>query len=82
MNKVLQGSPNIVDAMKQGRIAMVINTPDASGTKDSFSIRRTALELRLPFFTTMVGAKAAVEGIRALKTQPLEVRALQDYHRA
>ena len=82
VNKVLQGSPHIVDAMKQGRIAMVINTPDASGTKDSFSIRRTALELRLPFFTTMVGAKAGVEGIRALKTQPLEVRALQDYHRA
>ncbi len=82
VNKVLQGSPHIVDAMKQGRIAMVINTPDASGTKDSFSIRRTALELRLPYFTTMSGAKAAVEGIRALKTQPFEVRALQDYHRA
>ncbi len=82
VNKVLQGSPHIVDAMKQGRIAMVINTPDASGTQDSFSIRRTALELRLPYFTTMAGAKAAVEGIRALKTQPFEVRALQDYHRA
>ena len=82
VNKVLQGSPHIVDAMKQGRIAMVINTPDASGTKDSFSIRRTALELRLPYFTTMSGAKAAVEGIRALKTQPFEVCALQDYHRA
>ncbi|MDB5108245.1 MAG: carbamoyl-phosphate synthase, large subunit [Candidatus Binatus sp.] len=81
VNKVLEGSPHIVDAMKQGRIAMVINTPDAGGTKDSFSIRRTALELRLPYFTTMAGAKAAVEGIQALKTQPLAVRALQDYHR-
>ncbi|MDO8431049.1 MAG: carbamoyl-phosphate synthase large subunit [Candidatus Binatus sp.] len=82
VNKVLQGGPHIVDAMKEGRIAMVINTPDASGARDSFSIRRTALELRLPYFTTMAGAKAAVEGIRALKTQPFEVRALQDYHRA
>ncbi|HYL58611.1 MAG TPA: ATP-grasp domain-containing protein, partial [Candidatus Acidoferrales bacterium] len=81
VNKVLQGSPHVVDAMKGGRIAMVINTPDASGTRDSFSIRRTALELRLPYFTTMAGAKAAVEGIEALKIQPFKVRALQDYHR-
>jgi carbamoyl-phosphate synthase large subunit len=81
VNKVLEGSPHIVDAMKEGRVAMVVNTPDASGTKDSFSIRRTALELRLPYFTTMAGAKAAVEGIHALKHEKFEVRALQDYHR-
>ena len=81
VNKVLEGSPHIVDAMKEGRVAMVINTPDASGTRDSFSIRRTALELRLPYFTTMAGAKAAVEGIHALKHEKFEVRALQDYHR-
>jgi len=81
VNKVLEGSPHVVDAMKQGRIAMVINTPDASGTKDSFSIRRTALELRLPYFTTMAGANAGVQGIEALKNHPFEVRALQDYHR-
>jgi carbamoyl-phosphate synthase large subunit len=82
INKVLEGSPHIVDAMQAGRIAAVINTPDASGTADSFSIRRTALELRLPYFTTMAGASAAVEGIRALKRERFEVRALQDYHRA
>jgi carbamoyl-phosphate synthase large subunit len=81
INKVLEGSPHIVDAMKEGRVAMVVNTPDASGTRDSFSIRRTALELRLPYFTTMAGAKAAVEGIYALKHEAFEVRALQDYHR-
>ncbi len=80
INKVLEGSPHIVDAMKEGRVAMVVNTPDASGTKDSFSIRRTALELRLPYFTTMAGAKAAVDGIFALKHESFEVRALQDYH--
>jgi carbamoyl-phosphate synthase large subunit len=82
VNKVLDGSPHIVDAMKEGRVAMVVNTPDASGAKDSFSIRRTALELRLPYFTTMAGAKAAVEGIYALKHEEFEVRALQDYHRS
>ncbi|HEY6418010.1 MAG TPA: carbamoyl-phosphate synthase large subunit [Candidatus Binataceae bacterium] len=81
VNKVLEGSPHIVDAMKEGTIAMVINTPDATGTADSYSIRRTALEQRLPYSTTMAGAQAAVEGILALKSGPLEVRALQDYHR-
>jgi carbamoyl-phosphate synthase large subunit len=78
---VTDGSPHVVDAMRAGKIAMVINTPDASGTADSFSIRRTALEMRLPYFTTMAGAQASVEGIRALKQEPFEVRALQDYHR-
>jgi len=81
INKVLEGSPHVVDAMRAGKIAMVINTPDAGGTHDSFSIRRSALELRLPYFTTIAGAQAAVEGIRALKSEPFVVRALQDYHR-
>jgi carbamoyl-phosphate synthase large subunit len=81
VNKVLEGSPHVVDTMREGKIVMVINTPDATGTADSFSIRRTALEMRLPYFTTMAGAQASVEGIRALKREPFEVRALQDYHR-
>jgi carbamoyl-phosphate synthase large subunit len=80
INKVKQGSPHVVDCMKAGEIALVINTPDAAGTADSFSIRRTALDMRLPYCTTMAGAQAAVEGILALKTQPFEVKALQDYH--
>jgi carbamoyl-phosphate synthase large subunit len=70
----------VVDLMREGKVAMVINTPDASGTADSFSIRRTALEMRLPFCTTMAGAQAAVEGIAALRDGRFEVRALQDYH--
>jgi len=82
VNKVFEGSPHVVDAMQQGRITIVINTPDATGTADSYSIRRTALEMRLPYFTTMAGAGAVVEAIRALRAGPLEVRALQDYHRA
>ncbi len=82
VNKVLEGSPHVVDEMQQRRITMVVNTPDAAGTADSFSIRRTALELRLPYFTTMAGASAAVDAVRALRAGPLEVRALQDYHRS
>jgi carbamoyl-phosphate synthase large subunit len=80
VNKVAQGSPHVVDLMRAGKIALVINTPEARGAEDSFSIRRTALELKLPYSTTMAGAQAAVEAIAALKHGPLEVRALQDYH--
>jgi carbamoyl-phosphate synthase large subunit len=82
VNKVAQGRPHIVDLMRSGGIAMVINTPDERGTADSFSIRRTALEMRVPFFTTMAGANAAVEAIASLKARKLSVRALQDYHGA
>ena len=79
-NKVAQGSPHVVDLMREGQIAMVINTPDAAGTADSFSIRRTALELRLPFFTTMAARRPRSRRSRRLGTARFEVRALQDYH--
>jgi carbamoyl-phosphate synthase large subunit len=81
INKVAQGSPHVVDLMREGRIAMVINTPEAGTKLDSFSIRRTALELRLPFFTTIAGAHAAVTAIAALREGRIGVAALQDYHR-
>ena len=80
VNKVKDGSPHIVDRMRAGEIAMVINTPDAIGGEDSFSIRRTALEMRLPFFTTMAGAAAAASAITELRRSPSTVCALQDYY--
>ena len=82
INKVAEGSPHIVDRMKESGITVVINTPDAHAAADSFSIRRTALELKIPYFTTIAGALAGVEGIRALKRERFEVRALQDYHQS
>jgi carbamoyl-phosphate synthase large subunit len=81
VNKVTEGKPNVVDLMSEGRIAAVINTPDEEGTTDSFLIRRTALERRMPFFTTIAGGQAAVDAIAALRANPLGTRALQDYHR-
>ncbi|MFZ0887525.1 MAG: carbamoyl-phosphate synthase large subunit [Candidatus Binataceae bacterium] len=81
VNKVAEGSPHVVDLIRAGKIAMVINTPEARGARDSFSIRRTALEMKLPYFTTMAGAQAAVEGIAALKHGTPDVRPLQEYHR-
>jgi carbamoyl-phosphate synthase large subunit len=81
VNKVTEGKPNVLDLMGEGRIAAVINTPDEEGTADSFLIRRTALERRVPFFTTIAGGQAAIEAIAALRLNPLGVRALQDYYR-
>ncbi|HXZ88957.1 MAG TPA: carbamoyl-phosphate synthase large subunit, partial [Candidatus Binataceae bacterium] len=80
VNKVAQGSPHIVDLMRQGEIAIVVNTVDQKGAVDSVSIRRAALEQRIPYFTTIAGAQAAVLAISAMRDAPLNVRALQDYH--
>jgi carbamoyl-phosphate synthase large subunit len=82
INKVREGSPHSVDALHRDEIAMVINTPEgAAASMDSFSIRRTALERQVPYFTTIAGAAAAAEGIEMLRRGALDVRALQDYHR-
>ncbi len=80
INKVLEGRPHIVDAMKNGRVALVFNTTE--GTKalsDSRSIRGAALYHKIPYYTTLAGAIAATEGIAAYKAGTLEVRPLQDY---
>ena len=81
VNKVLEGSPHIVDALQAGSIDLVINTTEgAQSIQDSFSIRRSALECQVPYFTTVAGAEAAVEGIARLKQGLLGVCPLQDYH--
>jgi carbamoyl-phosphate synthase large subunit len=82
--KVFEGSPHVVDALQQDRIALVINTPqpDAASLRDSFSIRRTALERKIPYFTTIAGAQAAAEAIAVLRRGALTVKPLQEYHRA
>jgi len=80
VNKVQEGSPHIADAIKNGEIAMVINTPtDAHSHADSFYLRRNALDYQVPYFTTVAGADAAAEGIELLKGRELEVQALQEY---
>ena len=73
----------MVDALENGTIGLVINTPrpDPHSLRDSFSIRRTALERKIPYFTTIAGAIAAAEAIGAMAAGPLGVKAVQDYHR-
>ncbi len=80
VNKVFEGRPHIVDLIKDGKIALVINTTEgAQAIADSYSLRRAALTARLPYYTTMAGARAMVEGLRRLRHGALEVRPLQAY---
>jgi carbamoyl-phosphate synthase large subunit len=81
INKVKEGRPHIVDLMTNREIHLVINTPiGKTSLADSYSIRRTALTLNIPYCTTIPGAFAAVRGIQALREQEPEVCSLQEYH--
>jgi len=80
INKVLEGRPHIVDAMQNGDIQLVFNTTEgARSIADSYSLRRTALNQRIPYYTTVAGARAAVASIRAMRSGALEVAPLQSY---
>ena len=80
INKVLEGRPHIVDAIKNGEVQLVFNTTEgAQALADSRSLRRAALLHKVPYYTTLSGAIAAARGIKAYIGGDLEVRALQDY---
>ena len=80
VKKVLEGRPNIVDAMKNGDVQLVLNTTEGlQSLQDSFSIRRTALMMKIPYYTTTAGALACAQAVAALKQGELEVRPLQSY---
>jgi carbamoyl-phosphate synthase large subunit len=80
INKVLEGRPHIVDRMLSGGVHLVFNTTEgAQAIADSFSLRRTALTNGIPYYTTVAGARAAVEAIAALRAGSLEVASLQSY---
>nr|WP_320116238.1 carbamoyl-phosphate synthase large subunit [uncultured Desulfuromonas sp.] len=80
VNKVKEGRPHCVDAIKNGDIAMVFNTTfGMQSIADSYSIRRSALMYSVAYFTTVAGMDAAVDGIRAMQRETLDVVALQEY---
>ncbi len=84
INKVYEGQPHVVDAMINCEIDLLMNTTaeGAQTLADSFSLRRTALMQGIPHYTTIPGARAAVEAIAALQTGTLEVNSLQSYLKA
>jgi carbamoyl-phosphate synthase large subunit len=81
INKVLEGSPHIVDALIAGKVQLIINTTEGEKSlRDSFSIRRTAIMYKIPHTTTASGAKEIVNALKAMKEkQNLEVRSIQSY---
>ena len=80
INKVLEGQPHIVDAIKKGEVQLVINTTQgAQAVADSYSIRRETLMNSIAYYTTVAGAVAVVDAIADLKNHELRVKPLQDY---
>jgi carbamoyl-phosphate synthase large subunit len=78
--KLHEGRPNVLDIIKNGQIQLIINTPSGEEAQaDGKLIRRTALVYKIGIVTTIAGAKATAAAIKSLQSQPLEVKALQDY---
>ncbi|WP_036482989.1 carbamoyl-phosphate synthase large subunit [Myxosarcina sp. GI1] len=78
--KLHEGRPHVVDWIKNKQIQLIINTPTGEESQtDARLIRRMALDYKLPIVTTIAGAKATVAAIRSLQSEPMEVKALQDY---
>jgi carbamoyl-phosphate synthase large subunit len=79
--KVNEGRPNVADHILNNQVQLIVNTPlGRESFFDDRVVRRVAMLHSIPCITTLTGASAAVEAIRALRGQALDVRALQDYH--
>ena len=80
VNKVFEGRPHIVDLMKNGEVQLIFNTTEGRQSHlDSYSIRRTALDQKIPCYTTASAARAAIASIRRIDEGALEPQALQTY---
>ena len=80
--KMTQGRPNIVDAVINNEIDLIVNTTvGKQSILDSFSIRRSALDRQVPYVTTIRGAEAVVKAIEALKARKVSVKPIQSYYR-
>ncbi|WP_417451015.1 carbamoyl-phosphate synthase large subunit [Kordiimonas sp.] len=79
--KVTDGQrPHVLDVMKNGEVQLMFNTTEGKqAIKDSYALRNTALLMKLPYFTTMAAAAAAVQALKALREKTLDVKRLQDF---
>ena len=77
-----EGRPNIVDAIINGQIDLIVNTTvGKQSITDSFAIRRNAVDRQIPYVTTIRGAEAVVKAIESLKARQIRVKPIQLYHR-
>ena len=84
IKKIYEGRPNISDALTNGELAMIINTPNGkqSAHDDSY-IRKSAIKMKIPYVTNIAAAKASLEGIMEMKIHGShEVKSLKEYHKA
>jgi len=80
--KLQEGRPNCLDLIKNGELAMIINTPAGKTPRvDEVKIRTAAVQHKISIMTTLASGKAAVAGIKALRAQGLTVQSIQEYHR-
>ncbi|MFT7629646.1 MAG: carbamoyl-phosphate synthase large subunit [Mariniblastus sp.] len=79
VKKIIEGHPNLIDHMKNEGVDLILNTPNGKGARtDEGTIRATAVQHGIPCITTIQAAEAVVQAIKALRTQEMEVQALQD----
>ena len=82
VNKIFNGSPNVLDYMKRGEVKLIINTPTTKqSVKDGFQIRRSAVDYHVPYITTIQAAQAAADAIVMAKRDQITIKALDEYHK-
>ena len=81
VNKVAEGSPHVVEYIKENKIDLVINTTeDKQAIIDSFTIRRTSVDLNVPYYTNLRSAKILIKSLITLKNKPISVKPIQIHH--
>jgi carbamoyl-phosphate synthase large subunit len=83
VRKISEGKPNILERIKEGEVHLIINTPTGGKTQssDGYYIRRSAVDLNIPYITTISGAKAAVNAIECMSKKKVTIRSLNEYHK-
>jgi carbamoyl-phosphate synthase large subunit len=82
VNKIFNGSPNVLDFMKRGEVKLIINTPTTKqSVKDGYQIRRNAVDYHVPYITTIQAAQAAADAVLKAKTDQITIKALDEYHK-
>ncbi len=79
-----QGSPDALELMRKGEIRLILNTPtqETGARRDGYMMRRLAVDLEIPFITTISSAQAVIEAIKSARTGKLDVMALGEYHQS
>jgi len=82
VNKIFNGSPNVLDYMKRGEVRLIINTPTTKqSVKDGYQIRRSAVDYHVPYITTIQAAQASADAICKAKKDQVTIKALDEYHK-